>query len=171
MDAQSSAKQKGAFGIAIEEHRYNLMCRLPELELLPAAKKLGIAVFAYSPLNAGVLAGSAFHDKSASRRSEANVIDAEHPKPYNYMDAIDMKPRLAEFSKMCGELGQPQANVALAWILSRPNVTGPIVGSRTVQQLESLLPAIDLKLPGDFLSKLETIFPGPGGHAPEAYAW
>jgi aryl-alcohol dehydrogenase-like predicted oxidoreductase len=171
MDAQSVAKRKDILGVVVEEHRYNLMCRLPELELLPAAQKLGIGVFVYSPLNAGVLAGNALRDNRASKRSEANVIEAEHPKPYNYMNAIDMKPRLAEFAKMCDDLGQPQANVALAWILSRPNVTGPIVGSRTVEQLESLLSALDLKLPDDFAAKLDTVFPGPGGPAPESYAW
>jgi aryl-alcohol dehydrogenase-like predicted oxidoreductase len=171
MEAQAAAKQRGVLGIAIEEHRYNLMCRLPELELLPSAQKLGIAVFAYSPLNAGILAGGDLHDRSASRRSEANVIDAEHPKPYNYMNAIDMKPRLEEFAKLCRELGESQANVAVAWLLSRPNLTGPIVGSRTAEQFESTLRAMEIKLPGDVTAKLDTIFPGPGGSAPEAYAW
>ena len=171
MEAQAAAKQRGVLGIVIEQHRYNLMCRLPELEMLPAAQKLGIAVFTYNPLNAGILAGSELHDKRASRRSEANIIEVEHPKAYNYMTAIDMAPRLAEFARMCNELGESQANVSLAWLLSRQNVTGPMIGPRTTEQLESMLPALDLKLPDDFAAKLDTIFPGPGGNAPEAYAW
>ncbi|MBC8571235.1 aldo/keto reductase [Zongyangia hominis] len=170
-EAQMEAKKRNILGVVVEEHRYNLMCRLPELELLPAAQKLGIGTFAYSPLNAGVLAGKSLHDPTKSRRIEANVIDAEHPKAPNYMNFIDMEPQLAKFAKLCDELGETQANVAVAWLLSRPNLTGVIVGPRTVEQFEAMLPAMELTLPDDFIKEMDLIFPGPGGGAPEAYAW
>jgi aryl-alcohol dehydrogenase-like predicted oxidoreductase len=61
--------------------------------------------------------------------------------------------------------------VGLAWVRQQPGVTGPIVGPRTMEQLESGLAALDLHLDDKALTRLDEIFPGPGGPAPEAYAW
>jgi aryl-alcohol dehydrogenase-like predicted oxidoreductase len=61
--------------------------------------------------------------------------------------------------------------VALAWLLHNPAVTAPIIGPRTMQQFEESLRAIDIKLDAALLGKLDAIWPGPGGEAPEAYAW
>ena len=171
MEAQMEAQKRNFLGVVCEEHRYNLMCRLPELELLPAAKKLGIGVLAYSPLNVGYLAGKRLASKGPSRRVDGNIADREHPKAYNYMSAIDMAPRLEEYSKLCADLGASESCVALAWILANPALTGPIIGPRTIEQLEAALPALELKLTPDVMAKLNEIFPGPGGAAPEAYAW
>ena len=63
------------------------------------------------------------------------------------------------------------AAVALAWLLHQPVVTAPIVGPRTMEQLTSALAALELMLTPEHLKTLDTIFPGPGGAAPEAYAW
>jgi aryl-alcohol dehydrogenase-like predicted oxidoreductase len=60
--------------------------------------------------------------------------------------------------------------VGLAWLLTRPGVTGPIVGPRTMDQLDSALRAVELTLPEEFLTALDEIFPGPGP-SPEAFAW
>lgn len=68
-------------------------------------------------------------------------------------------------------LENPQADVALAWLLRNPGVTAPIIGPRTDRQLESALHAAEIKLSDDVLKELDRIFPGPGGEAPEAYAW
>jgi aryl-alcohol dehydrogenase-like predicted oxidoreductase len=68
-------------------------------------------------------------------------------------------------------MGERPADVALAWLLANPVVTAPIIGPRTVEQLESSRRALDVKLEPGVLSKLDEIFPGPGGPAPEAYAW
>ena len=61
--------------------------------------------------------------------------------------------------------------VALAWLLHRPGVTAPIVGPRTMAQLQDSMPAFDVTLDADALQRLDEIWPGPGGAAPEAYAW
>jgi NDP-hexose C3-ketoreductase / dTDP-4-oxo-2-deoxy-alpha-D-pentos-2-ene 2,3-reductase len=61
--------------------------------------------------------------------------------------------------------------VGLAWLLSRPVVTAPIIGPRTVEQLESALRAVDVELDQLTRRKLDRLFPGPGGPAPEAFAW
>ena len=52
-----------------------------------------------------------------------------------------------------------------------PGVTGPIIGPRTVEQLESAVSALEIRLSDDDLRALDELFPGPGGQAPEAYAW
>jgi aryl-alcohol dehydrogenase-like predicted oxidoreductase len=61
--------------------------------------------------------------------------------------------------------------VALAWLLANPVVTAPIIGPRTVEQVDGAMSALDVRLDADALARLDEIFPGPGGPAPEAYAW
>jgi aryl-alcohol dehydrogenase-like predicted oxidoreductase len=81
------------------------------------------------------------------------------------------RPRLEAYERFCQELGEPPAQVALAWLLSNPAVTAPIIGPRTIQQLDGALRALEIELSPGHLAKLDEIFPGPGGEAPEAYAW
>jgi aryl-alcohol dehydrogenase-like predicted oxidoreductase len=78
---------------------------------------------------------------------------------------------LEAYEAMCARIGVPPGDVALAWLLSNPVVTAPIVGPRTQAQLDDAVRAIDVKLDADVTRELESIFPGPGGAAPEAYAW
>jgi aryl-alcohol dehydrogenase-like predicted oxidoreductase len=61
--------------------------------------------------------------------------------------------------------------MALAWLLHNPAVTAPIIGPRTLDQLESAVRATEIVLDDDLLKRLDEIFPGPGGEAPKAYAW
>ena len=61
--------------------------------------------------------------------------------------------------------------MAIAWLLANPAVTAPIIGPRTVEQLEGAQRALEITLDADTLAKLDAIFPGPGKPAPEAYAW
>jgi NDP-hexose C3-ketoreductase / dTDP-4-oxo-2-deoxy-alpha-D-pentos-2-ene 2,3-reductase len=61
--------------------------------------------------------------------------------------------------------------VALAWLLHNPAVTAPIIGPRTVEQLDDAVRATELTFDDEFMGKLDAIFPGPGGEAPKAYAW
>ena len=99
-----------------------------------------------------------------------NGTDAkDDPTLYPSMDEI--LAQLKRYENLCMELGESPANVALAWLLSNPVVTATIIGPRTIEQLEDAAKAADIVLPADFLIKLDEIFPGPGGQAPEAYAW
>ena len=82
-----------------------------------------------------------------------------------------LHPKLETYENLCKELMQGPADVALAWVLNNAVVTSPIVGPRTVQQLEENVVAQDIKLDEITLKKLDEIFPGPGNQAPEAYAW
>ena len=61
--------------------------------------------------------------------------------------------------------------MALAWLLANPAMTAPVIGPRTLEQFEDSLKAIDVVLDAGVMKKLDEIFPGPGGTAPEAYAW
>jgi aryl-alcohol dehydrogenase-like predicted oxidoreductase len=157
--AQAAAHERGFMGLVSEQHRYSLLCRLPELEVLPAAQELGIGILAYAPLFFGLLGGHALGAAPGTRAAQSHEAVARH------------RPQLESFSALCREAGQPDAVVALAWLLANPAVTAVVIGPRTADQVAGAVAATDLALDSDFMSRLDVIFPGPGGAAPEAYAW
>jgi aryl-alcohol dehydrogenase-like predicted oxidoreductase len=155
--ANEVAKSRNFFGLVSEQSLYNLASRTVELEVLPACRMYGVGVIPWSPLAGGMLGGTS---TDSARRKNANP---RYDK---------LRPRLEQYEKLCAELGEEPAAVALAWLLHQPQVTAPIIGPRTLEQLEGAsLRAIDLHLGADVLKQLDDIFPGPGGQAPEAYAW
>ena len=157
--AQAAAKERHFMGLVSEQHRYNLLCRLPELEVLPAARSLGIGVLAYSPMAGGLLGGRALNPEAGSRSAQSqSAVDAH-------------RDQLVAFAELCKELGEGEATVALAWIMANPALTSVVVGPRTCEQVGSALRAAELQLDDSMMAKLNDIFPGPGGAAPEAYAW
>src|SRR5204863_504456 len=81
------------------------------------------------------------------------------------------RDQLEAWEALCGELGEAPADIALAWLLHQPAVTAPIIGPRTMEQFQGSRRALDVTLEPDTLDALDKIFPGPGGPAPEAYAW
>lgn len=163
MQAQVAARDKRILGLVSEQHKYNLLCRLPELELLPTAEYLGIGVLPYSPLAEGRLAGSGLAGKpGASRRRPVDTSTEEGRR---------LQKQLDEYHAFCQELGESEANVSLAWLLANPAVTSVITGPRTPEQLEGMLRATEIQLEDSALKRLDEIFPGPGGPAPAAYAW
>ena len=81
------------------------------------------------------------------------------------------RPQFEAYEAFCAELGERPAAVALAWLLHQPAVTAPIIGPRTLDQLTASQRAVELDLSADALRRLDEIWPGPGGEAPEAYAW
>jgi aryl-alcohol dehydrogenase-like predicted oxidoreductase len=78
---------------------------------------------------------------------------------------------LEKFWELCKEIGEKEDVVAFAWVLSHSAVTSPIIGPRTIEQLQDLLRVPEVTLSEDTLKKLDEIFPGPVKPAPEAYAW
>jgi aryl-alcohol dehydrogenase-like predicted oxidoreductase len=156
--AQATAKERNFLGLVSEQHKYNLVCRYPELEVLPAAKNLGVGIMVYSPLSGGTLAGK--EKQAMRRRSSIGTKTAEQ-----------FAQQLAEYSEFCKDLGEKEADVALAWLLANPVVTSPVIGPRTLEQFEGSLRAVDLQLDNNLLVRLDKIFPGHGGEAPKAYAW
>ena len=83
----------------------------------------------------------------------------------------ECRPQLENYEALCKDLGEPPANVALAWLLNNPAVTAPIIGPRTMDQLTGALQVPELKLSNETVKNLDRIWPGPGGEAPNAYAW
>ncbi|MEZ4861992.1 MAG: aldo/keto reductase [Caldilineaceae bacterium] len=158
--ANEAAKQRNFLGLVSEQSKYSLSARTVELEVLPACRAYGVGVIPYSPLGGGLLGGvlqKATAGRRASERMQANI--ERH------------RPQLEAYEGLCAQLGESPANVALAWLLHNDAVTAPIIGPRTLEQLEDACGAVEIALDADVLQQLDAIWPGPGGAAPEAYAW
>lgn len=156
---QERANQRHFFGIAAEQHLYNLLTRQAELEVLPAAQRQGIAILAYSPLAGGQLAASGL-TKLQKRKAEG-TLTAEQAETLRKLDL---------FAEFCRDIGATQDEVATAWLVRNPLVTCPILGVRTVEMLESSIRSLEVNLTPETMAQLDTIFPSVGP-APEAYAW
>ncbi len=158
--ANAIAAQRHFMGLVSEQSLYNLNARMVELEVLPVCRAFGLGVIPWSPLAGGLLGGVLQKGKEGRRASE------------NMQKAIEKnRAKIEAYEGFCREMGEEPADVALAWLLSNPVVTAPIIGPRTADQLDSALKALAVTLAPDQLTKLDEIFPGPGGQAPEAYAW
>jgi aryl-alcohol dehydrogenase-like predicted oxidoreductase len=158
--ANQEARRRSMLGLVSEQSLYNLMDRTVELEVLPAADGYGLGVIPWSPLARGLLGGALQRIEEGRRASEAAQKRIEKHRG-----------QLERYEAFCKELGHAPANVALGWLLANPVVTAPIIGPRTMRQFEESLGALDVKLAKDHLETLDEIWPGPGGPAPEAYAW
>lgn len=158
--ANQIARQRHFFGLVSEQSKYSLAERTIELEVIPACREYGLALLPWSPLAGGALAGGAARAKEGRRTGETaqGLLN-------RYGD------RLNRYEKLCRELGEEPAVVALAWMLGNPDVTSPIIGPRTMEQLTGSLRALDITLDAETRKRLDEIWPGPGGEAPEAYAW
>lgn len=158
--ACQEATQLNMLGLVSEQSIYHLDNRAIELEVIPACRHYGLGLIPWSPLGGGLLAG-ALDQAATGRRSQANIIARAEAK----------RSQLAAWEALCRDLGQPPAEVALAWLLQNPLVSAPIIGPRTMEQLESAVRATAIRLDAETLERLDTLFPGPGGEAPRAYAW
>lgn len=158
--AQMSARARHGLGLASEQHLYNLTQRTAELEVIPALRHFGIGLIPWSPIGMGLLGGVL--KKLADGRRATEQLQTR-------INA--MRPQLDAYEALCSQLGEAPADVALAWLLHNPVVTAAISGPRTVEQLRQNLNAPNLVLSDETLTRLDEIWPGPGGAAPEAYAW
>jgi aryl-alcohol dehydrogenase-like predicted oxidoreductase len=158
--AQFAAEKRHFLGLVSEQSLYNLNARMIEMELIPTCRHFGLGIIPWSPLGGGLLGGAL--EKAASGRRANEGLQGRVEK---------LRPKLEAYETLCRELGESPANVALAWLLHNPVVTAPIIGPRTMQQYEDSLRAVEITLSSDVLARLDAIWPGPGGEAPEAYAW
>jgi aryl-alcohol dehydrogenase-like predicted oxidoreductase len=158
--AQFSASARNFLGLVTEQSLYNLNARMIELEVIPACREFGIGIIPWSPLAGGMLAG-ALKKADGGRRAREWVQEKieEH------------RSQLEEFEAFCAEMGETPTTVSLAWLLANEQVTSPIVGPRTMEQLKGSLRALEVDLDEDAITRLDEIWPGPGGEAPEAYSW
>ena len=121
--ANEAAKSRNFLGLVSEQSLYNLASRTVELEVLPACRFYGLGVIPWSPLAGGMLGGSGTGD-TARRKS----VQPRYER---------IRPQLERWEKLCAELGEEPAAVALAWLLHQPGVTAPIIGPRTLEQLKA----------------------------------
>ena len=157
--AQGIAKSRHFLGLVSEQSLYNLTERTIELEVIPAARALGIGVIPWSPLAGGAL-GGILKDNGARRLSELTQKRLEKHRD-----------KLVAYESLAAEIDEKPADIALAWLLHNPVVTAPIIGPRTLEQLDGSLRALEISLSEEVLKRLDEIWPGPGGEAPQAYAW
>jgi aryl-alcohol dehydrogenase-like predicted oxidoreductase len=158
--ANGVAAARHFLGLVCEQSLYNLNARTVELEVIPACQSLGLGLIPWSPLAGGLL-GGVLQKIAQGRRASEGVQNALEKH----------RPKIEAYEAFCKELGEQPADVALAWLLHNPVVTAPIIGPRTLEQLTGSLRALEIKLNADTVKRLDAIFPGPGGAAPEAYAW
>ncbi len=154
------AYRRGLPGLVSEQSIYHLNNRMLELEVIPACRHYGMGLLPWSPLDGGFLAGALEQFETGRRKGDEFERRVE-----KHRDTLE------RYENLCRDLGHPPSEVALAWLLHNPVVTAPIIGPRTVEQLESAVRATEIELDAATLSALDEIFPGPGGEAPEAYAW
>jgi aryl-alcohol dehydrogenase-like predicted oxidoreductase len=158
--AQGEAKARNFMGLVSEQSLYNLKSREIELEVIPACKHFGLGLIPWSPLAGGLLGGVL--QKIAEGRRANEDMQKEIEKH---------RQQIQEYEALCSDMGEKPADVALAWMLHNPVVTAPIIGPRNMEQLNGSLRALEISLSDEVFSKLNRIWPGPGGEAPEAYAW
>ena len=159
--AQFAAKERNFMGLVSEQSLYNLNSRMIELEVIQACQEFGLGLISWSPLAGGMLGGVLQGKRNAGRRTSEHQVEL-----------IDKhRPQLEAYELFCTDIGEEPANVALAWQLHNPIVTAPIIGPRTIEQLDRIIGSLDIELSDENLEALDSIWPGPGGSAPEAYAW
>jgi NDP-hexose C3-ketoreductase / dTDP-4-oxo-2-deoxy-alpha-D-pentos-2-ene 2,3-reductase len=158
--AQEAAKQRHFLGLVSEQSFYNLARREIELEVLPAAQHYGLGVIPWSPLYGGLLGGVLRKEAEGKRRTEGRAKEF----------LLEHRDQVQAYEDLCADIGHEPAQVGLAWLLSRPGVTGPIIGPRTMEQLDDALVALDVTLDDKTLARLDEIWPGHKT-APEDYAW
>jgi aryl-alcohol dehydrogenase-like predicted oxidoreductase len=165
--AQEAAKARHFLGLVSEQSIYNLMERTIELEVLPAARHYGIGLLPWSPLAGGLLAG-ALAKASGGRRGDESALLGHSAREQRI---ADNRASLEQYEALADELDVTPTALALAWLLSQPGVTAPVLGPRTLDQLTGSLPALDIVIEDKTSSQLDELFPSPGGEAPDAYTW
>lgn len=159
VQANETAKRRNHMGLVSEQSKYSLLQRDIEMEVAPAAEAYGVGIIPWSPLGGGVLGGVMNNQEGKRRRGDwvKHLIETKGEQ-------------LTKWEALCSEMGEQPADVALAWTLSRSFVTAPIIGPRTIEQLDGTLRALEIKLTEEVLAKIDEIFPG-FKTSPEHYAW
>jgi len=158
--AQAEAHRRNFTGLVSEQSIYNLLTRDIELEVIPAVQANGLGLIPWSPLNGGLLGGVLGKEREGKRRLEDRLVEALA----THRDAIE------KYEKLAADLGHEPGDIGLAWLLHQPAVTAPIIGPRTLGQLDAAVHALDVTLDAEALGRLDEIFPGRNT-APEDYAW
>ncbi|MFF7154215.1 aldo/keto reductase [Streptomyces sp. NPDC008139] len=147
--AQYTAKAAGQPRFVSMQNHYNLVYREEEREMIPLCREQGVGAIPWSPLARGLLAGSRGRD--GERRTVRSGSDAYADELYTEadFDVVDAVRTVAD------ERGVPMARIALAWLLSRPAVTAPIVGATKLAHVDDAVGAVEVTLTDDEIARLE----------------
>lgn len=157
--ACEEARKRNMLGLVSEQSKYNLFNRFIEREMVPACDYYGVGIIPWSPLEGGLL-GGVIKKMDKGRRATDEIVN----KLKNNFQQIE------KWEGFCEEIGEEPADTALAWLLNQTGITAPIIGPRTLKQLEESLRSLEIKFPGELTKKLDSIFP-PAGISPQYYAW
>ena len=157
--ANEEARKRNLLGLISEQSKYNLFNRKIEREMIPACKYYDVGIIPWSPLEGGLLGGVIKNRNEGRRNSEEIIIKLKNNRE-----------QIEKWENFCDDIGEDPANAALAWLLNQPGITSPIIGPRTLQQLETSIRALEINFNEESLSKLDAIFP-PAGQSPQYYAW
>jgi aryl-alcohol dehydrogenase-like predicted oxidoreductase len=159
VEAQWVAERRGRERFVCEQPPYSILVRAVEGEVLPVCEKYGIGVIPWSPLAGGWLTGRFRKGQDAPKSNRSRLIplryDLSNPENQVKLEAVEKLALLAE------DAGISMIDMALGFVLAHPAVTSPIIGPRTMEQLESQLGAADNKLADDVLDRIDEIVP-PG---------
>jgi 1-deoxyxylulose-5-phosphate synthase len=150
--AQHAAGRNGWTTFVSMQDHYNLLYREEEREMIPLCLDQGVAVLPYSPLARGVLAGNRGRQGGRTTRAGSDPLSNEF---YDSPADFDVVDRLAE---VAAARGTPSAQVALAWLLSRPGVTAPIIGSTRLGHIGDALAAVSLTLTDEEIRRLDELY-------------
>lgn len=157
--ANEAARRRNFLGLVSEQSKYSLLQREIEMEVAPACEAYGVGVIPWSPLASGALAGVTKNQGGQRRYGDWTKKLLEEKGDI-----------LGQWEDLCESIGETPGDVAIAWTLTRPFVTAPIIGPRTMEQLNSSVHALDIELSEETLSRIDELFP-PFKTAPEHYAW
>lgn len=157
--ANEAAKRRNTLGLVSEQSIYHLMRRDIEREVIPACASYGLGIIPWSPLGGGLLGGVLQKQSEGRRGSEGMQKSVE-----------EHRVKLEKWEGFCAEIGEKPADVALAWMLQNPVITAPIIGPRTLDQLEGSMRTLEINLTEEHNAKINEIFPGYRT-APEDYSW
>jgi aryl-alcohol dehydrogenase-like predicted oxidoreductase len=150
------AERRGFQPIVAMQPMYNLLKRQAEAEILPLARSEKLAVFSYSPLAGGILTGKYGLDRrpESGRLVDNKMYQTRYGAPSNY--------EIAErFSEIATELGHQPATLAIAWVAANPDITAPLLGARSLEQLDPCLAAADLVLDAQQVARIGALGPAP----------
>src|SRR3954468_17246198 len=154
VEAQWTARERNLERFRTEQPPYSLLARLIELDVLPTAQRHGMGILTYSPLSGGWLSGSWSKDSSPTSpalQRLAKRFDMSLPENQRKLQAAKQLQQVAD------DAGLSMIELAIAFVVNHPGVTSAIIGPRTMEQLDSQLPAADVALDGATLDRIDDI--------------
>jgi len=156
VEAQWTAERRGHHRFRTEQPPYSILTRGIESSVLPTARRYGMGVLTFGPLNSGWLSGRT--DPTSGHRSGgrgAPMFDLSQPGVQAKADAVD------KLTKLAAEAGLPLPHLAVAFVLAHPAITSVLIGPRRPEHLADLLAGAEVELSEDVLDRIDEIVP-PG---------